>query len=83
MNTIESIKDFSLHHIGLIFITLAFLFLSIRVLLGYIIIVPKLFFILYAIGGTMLIYEMHMKRAVAVMEFIGVLSALFLSYKSK
>jgi hypothetical protein len=73
----------SLHHMGLLFITIAFLFLVIHVLLGHVIIVPKLFFILYAIGGTMLIYEMYMKSTIAIMEFTGVLCALFLAYTSK
>ncbi len=74
---------FTLHHAGLMVITAAFLFLTIYVLLGHSITVPKLFFILYAIGGTILIYEMHMKSTIAIMEFIGVLCAIFLVYKSK
>ena len=86
MNTIKLITDltdFTLHHVGLSLITLAFLFLAIHVFLGNIIRVPKLFFILYGIGCIFLIYEMHMKRVVAAMELLNVLCALFLSYKSK
>ena len=77
-----NIYDWTYHHLGLFFITLAFLFLATHVLMGNKIQIPKLFFILYSIGGLFLIYEMHMKQAVMMMELVGVICSIFLAFRT-
>lgn len=84
-NTISTKKEtwfeYLFHYLGMIIITASFIYLSMYVVLGGEINVPPLFFALYALGGSIMAYEMRnqqVKYDISFLEIIGVVCALFL-----
>lgn len=69
------------HHLGIITITLSFIYLLIFHMNGGKIVVPTIFFFLYAIGGYLIMYAMYKKQKkydVSVLELIGATISLYL-----
>lgn len=78
---IDKADDNDPHHIGLFLITAAFVVLLIYVLNGFALKVPSAFFILYGLGGLVLMSHMRRMPFVAVMEFVGAAISLFVGVK--
>jgi hypothetical protein len=73
--------DYVHHHLGLLLITAAFMYLLICYLSGCKLVVPPAFFILYSVGGYLLMHEMYAKQKrydIYVLEYIGAAISMYL-----
>lgn len=80
MIKIKEIIDDVDHNLGIAIITIAFVYLLIVTLRNKRTLVPKYFYLLYGIGGLLIMNEMttQQKPTVIIMELIGAFIALFL-----
>lgn len=80
MIKIKEIIDDVDHNLGIAIITIAFVYLLIETLRNKRTLVPKYFYLLYGIGGLLIMNEMttQQKPTVIIMELIGSFIALFL-----
>ncbi len=72
------------HHMGISLITLAFIYLLYQTLKNKKSLLPRYFFLLYGIGGLMIMSEMitQTKPTVVIMELLGAFIALYLFFYS-
>jgi len=72
------------HHLGIFFITLAFVYALYMTLHTNKVLMPYMFYILYGIGGALIFIEMHkrQKHFVYFAELAGFLIAFYLAYHS-
>ena len=83
MNTSKEIyEDFNKHYVGITIITISFIYLLYASFFTKTVILPKYFFLLYSIGGFILmnkfVYEKNLY--VTINEFIGASISLFLFF---
>ncbi len=72
------------HHLGIFLITLSFMYLLYQTLKNKKSLLPSYFFLLYGIGGLLIMSEMYTqtKPSVVLMELIGALIAIYLFFYS-
>ncbi len=81
---VYSLLDDIDHHLGIAFITLAFIYALYITLKTKKVLMPYMFYLLYGIGGMFIFREMmdQQKHFVYFAELIGFLIAFYLAYHS-
>jgi hypothetical protein len=79
-----TLLDDIVHHLGITFITLAFIYALYITLKTKKVLMPYMFYLLYGIGGMLIFREMiyQQKHFVYFAELIGFLIAFYLAYHS-